>query len=189
MEGLRTLVICQKYLSESEYKDWEHRYEEAKAAMQNRESKVRSVIESLEENMELLGVTGVEDKLQEHVETTVEGMKQAGINVWMLTGDKVETAKCIAISSGMKHSSERFFILKEIQNDPIIIQNKLVVNWKSFAIQFCRNLGAVVIPLLLLLMDPPLNIALLIIRDSSLLLLPRYVFLFVLSIRNDILEY
>jgi phospholipid-translocating ATPase len=52
--------------------------------------------------MEYLGTTGVEDKLQEDVLQTIETLRLAGIQVWMLTGDKIETAKCIAISAGLK---------------------------------------------------------------------------------------
>jgi phospholipid-translocating ATPase len=59
-------------------------------------------IEELESDMELLGVTGVEDKLQDEVADTIESLRSAGIQVWMLTGDKVETATCIAISAGFK---------------------------------------------------------------------------------------
>lgn len=63
------------------------------------------VMEYLEEEMEYLGVTGVEDKLQNDVMLTIESLRSAGINVWMLTGDKVETATCIAISAGLKSKS------------------------------------------------------------------------------------
>jgi phospholipid-translocating ATPase len=52
--------------------------------------------------MELLGITGVEDKLQDEVALTIESLRGAGIQVWMLTGDKVETATCIAMSAGFK---------------------------------------------------------------------------------------
>jgi len=52
--------------------------------------------------MELLGVTGVEDRLQDDVAVVIESLRNAGIQVWMLTGDKVETATCIAISAGFK---------------------------------------------------------------------------------------
>lgn len=52
--------------------------------------------------MELLGVTGVEDRLQDKVAEVIESLRNAGIQVWMLTGDKVETATCIAISAGFK---------------------------------------------------------------------------------------
>lgn len=52
--------------------------------------------------MELLGLTGVEDKLQDEVSHTIESLRGGGIKIWMLTGDKVETAKCIAISTGIR---------------------------------------------------------------------------------------
>lgn len=56
----------------------------------------------MESNMEFLGVTGVEDKLQDNIATSLENMRNAGIKIWMLTGDKIETAICISISSGLK---------------------------------------------------------------------------------------
>jgi phospholipid-translocating ATPase len=59
--------------------------------------------------MDFLAVTGVEDKLQEKVLETIETLRQAGIQIWMLTGDKIETAKCIAISTGLKTKKESVF--------------------------------------------------------------------------------
>ncbi len=56
----------------------------------------------LEHDMDLIGITGVEDKLQDEVATTIEALRMGGVKIWMLTGDKVETAKCIAISAGLK---------------------------------------------------------------------------------------
>ena len=56
--------------------------------------------------MEFLCITGVEDKLQEDIKPSLENIRKAGIKVWMLTGDKVETAICIAISTGIKSTSE-----------------------------------------------------------------------------------
>lgn len=70
--------------------------------MVDREQMIQDVISSLEVDMEFLAVTGVEDKLQEEVLQTIENLRQAGIQIWMLTGDKIETAKCIAISTGLK---------------------------------------------------------------------------------------
>ena len=63
--------------------------------------------------MEYLGVTGVEDKLQEDVLGSIETLRAAGIQVWMLTGDKVETAKCIAISAGLKNRRQQIVEIKE----------------------------------------------------------------------------
>jgi phospholipid-translocating ATPase len=60
------------------------------------------VLHEFEQDLEFLGVTGVEDKLQTDVQRTIESLKSAGIQIWMLTGDKVETATSIAISSGLK---------------------------------------------------------------------------------------
>lgn len=60
--------------------------------------------------MEFLCVTGVEDKLQENVMMTIEKFRAAGIQVWMLTGDKVETALCIAIATGMTKKDAEVFV-------------------------------------------------------------------------------
>ncbi|XP_078337418.1 putative phospholipid-transporting ATPase IIA isoform X1 [Crassostrea virginica] len=98
-EGLRTLVVAKKILTEEQYQEFDTRYHQAKMSIQDRNAKVQGVIESLERDMELLCLTGVEDKLQEGVRPTLEMLKNAGIKVWMLTGDKLETAICIAKSS------------------------------------------------------------------------------------------
>lgn len=93
---------------------WLRRYNDAKADLNNREQSMAACIAELEQEMELLGVTGVEgilisfvslnslDKLQDEVALTIESLRSAGIKVWMLTGDKVETATCIAMSAGFK---------------------------------------------------------------------------------------
>lgn len=90
------------------------RYNEAKADLTNRKEAVARVVSELEKDMELLGVTGVEDKLQDNVASTVESLRSAGIQIWMLTGDKVETATCIAISAGFKSRNQQFFFMKEL---------------------------------------------------------------------------
>ena len=66
--------------------------------------------------MELLGITGVEDKLQDEVAMTIQKLRQGGIQVWMLTGDKIETAKCIAISAGFKSKKMRIYEIKHQQD-------------------------------------------------------------------------
>ena len=114
--GLRTLCISQKYVTQEEYTTWSTRYELAKAEMQDRETKVQRVVDQLEEGMELLCVTGVEDKLQIDVADTIESLRNGGVQIWMLTGDKVETATCIAISTGLKSKAQKFFYMKELKN-------------------------------------------------------------------------
>jgi len=123
-EGLRTLVITQKVISTEDFNVWEAKYNDACQSLSNRESKIRQVIESLEVNMRLLGITGVEDKLQEDICETLENLRNAGIQVWMLTGDKIETATCIAISAGIKSQKQEIFFMKDL-TDPVEIKTKL----------------------------------------------------------------
>ncbi|MCJ1456101.1 putative aminophospholipid-translocase [Mycoblastus sanguinarius] len=99
-EGLRTLVVGRKKLSAHQYQDFSAFYKQASMSLQNRDtSMVRVVRDHLEHNLELLGVTGVEDKLQKDVKPSLELLRNAGIKIWMLTGDKVETARCVAVSA------------------------------------------------------------------------------------------
>jgi phospholipid-translocating ATPase len=106
-EGLRTLVIARKRLTVKEFEHFQQQFKEAQIAMQDRSVKMASVIgKLLEQDMELLGVTGVEDKLQDDVRLTLETLRNAGVKVWMLTGDKVETACCIALSSRLVTRSQ-----------------------------------------------------------------------------------
>jgi phospholipid-translocating ATPase len=96
--------------------------------------------------MEFLGVTGVEDKLQEDVMKTIETLRSAGIQVWMLTGDKVETAKCIAISAGLKEKRQTIFEIKDKTNIHDINQslNELEVNiHNSMLVIDGQSLGAI----------------------------------------------
>ncbi|KDE04200.1 phospholipid-translocating ATPase [Microbotryum lychnidis-dioicae p1A1 Lamole] len=99
-EGLRTLVMARKRLSEEAWARFDEAHREAKVALGDRAASIQRVIgEHLERDLELLGVTGVEDKLQDDVKMTIELLRNAGIKIWMLTGDKIETATCIAIST------------------------------------------------------------------------------------------
>nr|QBH67581.1 phospholipid-transporting ATPase [Ustilago esculenta] len=99
-EGLRTLVVGRRRLTQDNWLVFERAYKAARVQVEDRnEAMARAIGEHLENNLELLGLTGVEDKLQEDVKMTLELLRNAGIKVWMLTGDKIETATCIAISS------------------------------------------------------------------------------------------
>ncbi|KAK4138624.1 phospholipid-translocating P-type ATPase [Trichocladium antarcticum] len=99
-EGLRTLVVGRRRLSAAEYQEFAATYQEASLAISGRESGMQAVVSRyLEHDLELLGVTGVEDKLQKDVKSSLELLRNAGIKIWMLTGDKVETARCVAVSA------------------------------------------------------------------------------------------
>ncbi|RPA78418.1 phospholipid-translocating P-type ATPase [Ascobolus immersus RN42] len=99
-EGFRTLVVGRKRLTQRGYAVFAEAYKSAALSMAGREAAMaRVVAEHLESELELLGVTGVEDKLQKDVKPSLELLRNAGIKIWMLTGDKPETARCVAVSS------------------------------------------------------------------------------------------
>ncbi|XP_052232597.1 probable phospholipid-transporting ATPase IIB [Dreissena polymorpha] len=113
-EGLRTLVVARKVLTEEHYQEFQSRYHQAKMSVQDRNLKVQAVVESLERDMELLCMTGVEDRLQDNVRPTLEMLRNAGIKIWMLTGDKLETATCIAKSSKLVSRSQDIYTFKKV---------------------------------------------------------------------------
>jgi phospholipid-translocating ATPase len=99
-EGLRTLVMARKRLSAQVYAEFKERHRDASVKLDGRNEAMAAVVaEYLERDLELLGLTGVEDKLQDEVKSTLELLRNAGIKIWMLTGDKIETARCIGIST------------------------------------------------------------------------------------------
>jgi phospholipid-translocating ATPase len=122
MKGLRTLVLTQRILSEEEFQNWEKEYEEASASMINRKENMAKVVSKLENDMDFLCVTGVEDLLQDDVYSTIDNLRSAGMKIWMLTGDKVETATCISISAGIKNKKQKIFTIKY---DDLIDYNNL----------------------------------------------------------------
>lgn len=80
--------------------------------MINRDAAVERVIDSLQHDMELLGITGVQDKLQEDIQYCLSQLRSARISIWMITGDKVQTAICIGISAGLKAPTQDIFVIK-----------------------------------------------------------------------------
>ncbi|XP_058107668.1 phospholipid-transporting ATPase 1 [Magnolia sinica] len=96
--GLRTLVVGMRELSTSEFEQWQSAYEKANSALMGRAGLLRAVAVGVERNLSILGASGIEDKLQQGVPEAIESLRQAGIKVWVLTGDKQETAISIGYS-------------------------------------------------------------------------------------------
>ncbi|XP_058803142.1 phospholipid-transporting ATPase ID isoform X4 [Phymastichus coffea] len=97
-EGLRTLCLSTKDLDEAFFNDWKHRHQEAAMSHENKEDKLDAIYEEIEKDMTLLGATAIEDKLQDGVPQTIANLGLAGIKLWVLTGDKQETAINIGYS-------------------------------------------------------------------------------------------
>lgn len=98
-QGLRTLVVAARDLTDEELSEWQCKYEDASTSLTDRSVKLRQTAAFIECKLNLLGATGIEDKLQDGVPEAIESLRQAGIKVWVLTGDKQETAISIGLSS------------------------------------------------------------------------------------------
>lgn len=96
--GLRTLLMAMRVIEKEEFAQVQRELAEAENDLNNREKRLLDVYERFERGLVLIGATAVEDKLQDNVPDTLEDFRRAGISTWMLTGDKLETAKNIGYS-------------------------------------------------------------------------------------------
>uniref|UniRef100_A0A672Q942 Phospholipid-transporting ATPase n=1 Tax=Sinocyclocheilus grahami TaxID=75366 RepID=A0A672Q942_SINGR len=110
-DGLRTLCIAKKVLSKEEYASWLQRHLEAETAIQRREELLFESALRLETNLQLLGATGIEDRLQDGVPETIASLRKAGLQIWVLTGDKQETAINIAYACKLLDPEEEMITL------------------------------------------------------------------------------
>ena len=110
-EGLRTLCIAQRDLSEKEYAEWSRDHELAAAAVKDREEKIEEVSDRIERDLCLLGGTAIEDRLQDGVPDAIALLGRAGIKLWVLTGDKVETAINIGFSCNLLDNDMQLLML------------------------------------------------------------------------------
>ncbi|CBI29082.3 unnamed protein product, partial [Vitis vinifera] len=103
--GLRTLVVGMRDLNGSEFEQWKFAFETASTALIGRAALLRKIASNIENNLSILGASGIEDKLQQGVPEAIESLRMAGIKVWVLTGDKQETAISIGYSSKLLTSN------------------------------------------------------------------------------------
>ncbi|XP_030048675.1 phospholipid-transporting ATPase ID [Microcaecilia unicolor] len=136
-DGLRTLVLAYKDLDASYYNNWKNRHHEANTSLDNREEMLNELYEEIEKDLQLLGATAIEDKLQDGVPQTIETLTKANIKIWVLTGDKQETAENIGYSCNMlQDEMKEVFIIKG--NSPEEVLEELrsareMMNPNSFA--------------------------------------------------------
>ncbi|XP_067154192.1 phospholipid-transporting ATPase VD [Apteryx mantelli] len=115
--GLRTLCIAKKVMSNAEYAEWLNLHFLAETSIDNREELLLESAIRLETKLTLLGATGIEDRLQEGVPETIQALRKAGIKIWMLTGDKGETAVNIAYACRLLEPDDKIFTLKSQSRD------------------------------------------------------------------------
>ncbi|KPP66893.1 hypothetical protein Z043_114568, partial [Scleropages formosus] len=109
-EGLRTLCYAVTDISEASYNEWLKTHRRAATAIQNRSLKLEESYELIEKNLQLLGATAIEDKLQDKVPETIEMLMKADIKIWILTGDKQETAINIGSAALPSHAVSQTFL-------------------------------------------------------------------------------
>mmetsp|Transcript_6858 Transcript_6858/g.12466 ORF Transcript_6858/g.12466 Transcript_6858/m.12466 type:complete len:1068 (+) Transcript_6858:375-3578(+) len=126
--GLRTLVFAHRDIDEATYAEWSIRHDEALNRIEGREEAVKKVCKELEDDLELLGVTAIEDRLQDDVPETVESLREAGLKIWMLTGDKEETAINIAFACKMIDSEMRIVMVKAKESETVLSQLQKALN-------------------------------------------------------------
>ncbi|OMO57251.1 Cation-transporting P-type ATPase [Corchorus capsularis] len=109
--GLRTLCLAYRDLAPDMYESWNEKFIQAKSSLRDREKKLDEVAELIEKDLVLIGATAIEDKLQEGVPNCIETLSRAGIKIWVLTGDKMETAINIAYACNLLNNEMKQFII------------------------------------------------------------------------------
>lgn len=109
--GLRTLCLAYRDLTPDMYENWNEKFIQAKSSLRDREKKLDEVGELIEKDLILIGCTAIEDKLQEGVPSCIEILSRAGIKIWVLTGDKMETAINIAYACNLINNEMKQFII------------------------------------------------------------------------------
>eukprot|EP00607_Mallomonas_marina_P005822 CAMPEP_0182438608 /NCGR_PEP_ID=MMETSP1167-20130531/85890_1 /TAXON_ID=2988 /ORGANISM="Mallomonas Sp, Strain CCMP3275" /LENGTH=688 /DNA_ID=CAMNT_0024632043 /DNA_START=1413 /DNA_END=3479 /DNA_ORIENTATION=- len=140
--GLRTLCVSRKDITADEANDWLTQFKEAGSAMQHRAEKLEGVAAILESDMEFLGITAIEDRLQDEVPEVIADLTRAGIIVWMLTGDKEETAINIGHSCNLLEQNTATFTLTRVRD-----KNEFSTKLKGiYEAMTAKNIGAANIP-------------------------------------------
>ncbi|KAG7663499.1 DNF1 [[Candida] subhashii] len=111
-EGLRTLCIAIRELNWDQYTAWNQKHQIAASSLDDREAEMEAVADSIERELTLLGGTAIEDRLQDGVPDAISILAEAGIKLWVLTGDKVETAINIGFSCNLLGNEMELLVLK-----------------------------------------------------------------------------
>lgn len=117
-EGLRTLCIARREIDEDEYQRWNKEHDLAVSALVDRDKELEKVSDAIERDLTLLGGTAIEDRLQDGVPDTIALLGDAGIKLWVLTGDKVETAINIGFSCNLLNNDMDLIVFKVDDEKP-----------------------------------------------------------------------
>jgi phospholipid-translocating ATPase len=133
-EGLRTLCIAERDLSEEEYQAWSTGHDIAAQALQDRDERLEEVSDRIERDLMLLGGTAIEDRLQDGVPDTIALLGDAGIKLWVLTGDKVETAINIGFSCNLLSNEMDLIVFNVEEGQEDVASDLLDTHLKEFGL-------------------------------------------------------
>lgn len=125
--GHRTLCVAYRFLDVDMYNSWNEKFMQAKSALAEREEKINQVAELIEQQLILLGCVAIEDKLQDGVAMCISSLLEAGIKIWVLTGDKLETAINVGYAACLVRPETRQIIISsDTKGDSAEVEIK---NW------------------------------------------------------------
>ncbi|KAJ3178984.1 hypothetical protein HDU87_003253 [Geranomyces variabilis] len=137
-EGLRTLCLAYRDIGEDEYRNWGALYAKAATTISNRQQELDNVAEIIEKDLILLGATAIEDKLQDGVPDTIHTLAEAGIKIWVLTGDRQETAINIGYSCKLLTVESSLIVC----NEETHFETKEFLEQKLLAVKGGMGMGA-----------------------------------------------
>jgi phospholipid-translocating ATPase len=116
-EGLRTLCVASRNLTQEEFQLWEKKYDAAASSLDNREDQIEAASNLIEKDFILHGGTAIEDRLQSGVPESIERLGKAGLKLWVLTGDKIETAINIGFSCNLLGNDMTLLVISLFDSD------------------------------------------------------------------------
>lgn len=157
--GLRVLYVAMKVLDPMEYEKWNEEFENTRKSILDKDEKKKYEAEQfdkIESGLTIIGCTAVEDKLQDKVPDTIKELQTAGINVWVLTGDNLPTAKNIGIMCNLLPKNMDIYEINneieslkdkvsslygEVRNPDTIFTPQALAEAKSIIIEFEKSLN------------------------------------------------
>ena len=139
-KGLRTLMVACRKINKEDYDSWVNSLYENEMNIQNKDKFIEMFYDIIENNLTLIGGTVVEDKLQDNVPETIKELRSAGIKIWVLTGDKLDTAKNIGYSCNLLSKEQKLFTLKSISGDEKVNEFSEIIQFFSEFEEFIEEL-------------------------------------------------
>ena len=143
-KGLRTLMIAFRKINDKDYASWVNKLHEDELNIENKQKMIDKLYDIIENNLTLIGGTVVEDKLQENVPETIKELRAAGIKIWVLTGDKLDTAKNIGYSCNLLSGEQKLFTLKVMQKDEFLVREDPFKEMSHFFMEFQEYINGLV---------------------------------------------